>query len=384
MTNSTQQTDTKEQTKLIQPLTLIKGGTDYFDELVHLISHARKSIYLLTYIFQDDHIGSKIAMELKRAAGRGVNVYVKTDGYASSGLKKRHHHTFKQEKIQVRFFNPLLHTRRFYFGRRLHAKVVVADGNTALVGGMNIADRYNDSTDSPAWLDYAVNVKGQTALQIESICRAYFQHECLTNEITETNLTTPVKVRVNDWCYHRDEVSNTYLQLLSKANKEITILCSYFIPGKIVRREIRRATQRGIKMEVIMASVSDVALAKYAERWLYDWLLRNKVRIFEYKPTVLHGKMAVADKRYATIGSYNVNNISAYAAVEMNLQVDDKEFAEKVFDEMTTIKKNNCMEIDGLYHKNHRTALKQLARWASYHLYRLIFLLTTFYYKQKN
>jgi len=384
MTNSTQPNKIKIQNKFPPSPELVKGGSIYFNELVHLIRHTEKILHVITYIFQDDKTGQNIAQELMKAAERGVKVFVMVDGFASSGLKKSFILSFKKHGIKFRFFNPIFHTRHFYFGRRMHAKVIVADGNAALVGGMNIADRYNDYPESPAWLDYAVKVNGHIAQQIEEICRGYFLHDYLLTDSISLQNQLPVQVRVNDWVYHRDEVSNTYLQLLRMAKKEITILCSYFIPGKLVRREIRRATLRGVKLEVIMASVSDVPLAKFAERWLYDWMLRHKVRIFEYKPTVLHGKMAVADRRYATIGSYNVNNISAYAAVEMNLQVDDEVFARRVFEEMEKIKIKDCIEIDGLYHKNHRTPLQQLARWIAYHLYRLIFLLTTFYYKKRS
>jgi len=79
----------------------------------------------------------------------------------------------------------------------------------------------------------------------------------------------------------------------------------------------------GVIIKVVQAGISDIALSKYAERYMYRWLLRNKVEIYEYQKTVLHGKIAVCDDQWMTVGSYNVNNLSAYASIELNLDVDN-------------------------------------------------------------
>jgi cardiolipin synthase len=131
-----------------------------------------------------------------------------------------------------------------------------------------------------------------------------------------------------------------------------------------------------------MAGDSDVPIAKYAERWLYDWLLRHHVTLYEYRPNVLHGKIAVMDDGISTIGSYNVNNISAYASVEMNIVIREKSFIHELRNELNLIKQKECTIVDKSYHLNHKTWLKQFVRFLSYVIYRFIFIITTFYYKQ--
>ena len=108
------------------------------------------------------------------------------------------------------------------------------------------------------------------------------------------------------------------------ANESITIMCSYFLPGRTYRKLLSRASVRGVKIKVILAGKSDVAVSKNAERYLYDWLLRKNIRIYEFETTVLHAKMSVVDGDMVTIGSFNVNNISAYASLELNLDVKSK------------------------------------------------------------
>ena len=93
------------------------------------------------------------------------------------------------------------------------------------------------------------------------------------------------------------------------------MMTGYFLPGRFIRTNMKRAVRRGVKIRLILAGISDVKIAKYAERYMYNWLFRNHIELYEYKPCVLHAKVAVADRQWSTIGSYNVNDISAFASM---------------------------------------------------------------------
>jgi len=121
-----------------------------------LIDEAKQTIYLQYYIFEDDETGMEVITALKAAKKRGVSVFLHIDAYASQGLSKRSIAGMKAAGIYVKRFQPLLRSRHFYFGRRLHHKVVVADGIRASVGGVNVSNRYNDMPGEPAWLDMAL------------------------------------------------------------------------------------------------------------------------------------------------------------------------------------------------------------------------------------
>jgi cardiolipin synthase len=102
-----------------------------------------------------------------------------------------------------------------------------------------------------------------------------------------------------------------------------------------MRNLLSRAAKRGVKIRVIVAGKSDVMLSKNAERWLYDWLLRHNIEIYEYEPAVLHAKTAVFDSEWVTIGSYNINNISAYTSIELNVDIHSTVFAKEVEQDIT-------------------------------------------------
>jgi len=107
---------------------IIRGGTEYFNLLLELINRAEESIHLQTYIFGNDETGNMVADALMAAAKRKVNVYLLADGYASQSLSKKTMQAFAAAGVHFRFFEPLLKSKNFYFGRRLHHKIFVSDG----------------------------------------------------------------------------------------------------------------------------------------------------------------------------------------------------------------------------------------------------------------
>jgi cardiolipin synthase len=117
-----------------------------------LINKATESIHLQTYIYDDDETGRQVADALIAAAKRNVSVYLLTDGYASQVMAKKFIHELKVSGVHFSFFEPLFRSKYFYFGRRLHQKVFVADTKFALVGGINITNRYNDMLVNPPGL----------------------------------------------------------------------------------------------------------------------------------------------------------------------------------------------------------------------------------------
>ena len=139
-----------------------------------------------------------------------------------------------------------------------------------------------------------------------------------------------------------------------------------------------------MKIRVVTAGPSDVMLSKHAERWLYDWLLRHKIELYEYQPTVLHAKIAVCDGKWFTVGSYNINKLSAYASIELNIDVQNAELAKSVKEIIDLLIQKDCLAITPEMHSKHKNIFRQITRWSSFQLLRLIFFMLTFYYKRKK
>jgi cardiolipin synthase A/B len=374
---------------------LIHGGAEYFTELVKLIDDTKNTLHLQTYIFDGDETGQLISAALLRAAARKVRIFILLDGYASQHLSRELIRDWKTAGIRFRWFWPLFKSRHFYLGRRMHHKVVVADASYGIAGGVNISDRYNDIAGQPAWLDRALHVEGQAALKLHITCRnmwtaAYWRiDKPQRDNFPRLPGITPdeeclVRVRRNDWVQGKNQISRSYLEMFRQAHSHIIVLSAYFLPGSLLRKEMVRAAKRGVNTRIIVGAVSDVKVARLAEQYMYRWLFANNIHVYEYQGTVLHGKMATYDGVWMTNGSYNVNRISAYASVELNMDVRNNEFAALVEADLEGIIRDHCIRIDPKDYFQHQTWPRRLRQWISYQTIRLLFFLFTFYFKQEK
>ena len=370
---------------------LLKGGLPYFSTLIELIDNATSSLQMQFYIYEDDATGIDIANHLIQAANRGVIVQILLDGYASRKLSPNFKKKLRSNGIRLRFFEPILKSKKFYFGRRLHHKIVVADGQRALVGGINISDRYNDTPGQSAWLDWAIYVKGEAAYELYKICDQFYSKNSEENihldietimKSSDTKTNTPLRIRRNDWVMNKNEISASYMNMFKQAEHSIIIMSSYFIPGAFFKRNIIKALSRGISIKLILAGISDIGIAKYAEKYLYRWALRHGIEIYEYKHNILHGKIAVSDNSFVTVGSYNINDISALASIELNVDIENKDFATSVSRILTNIIENECERVSPLKAIKSFSLLEQVTHWVSYELFRITFTLFTFYFRK--
>lgn len=372
-------------------VTLIRGGKQYFDHLVQLISSAEETIHLQTYIFADDETGQLVADALQQARHRGVKVFLMVDGYASQSLDNSFIQRLTKSGIKFKFFEPLFKSRRFYLGRRLHHKLCVADGHYALVGGVNIANHYSD-IGKPAWLDFAIHVEGEVVPELLVLCQKTWngftslyrvpQQRSVPFFIIPPDVQSQVRMRRNDWVRRKNQIAASYLEMFRTAQSEILILSSYFLPGSLFRNAMRKAIERGVKITVILAGVSDIKMAKLAERYMYEWLLRKDIAIYEYNETILHGKLAICDNQWITLGSFNVNDISTYASVELNLDVADPRFAREVHQYLNEHIITRSVLVSHEYMVGHSSLWQRFLWWSSFSITRVLVFFFTFYFRQ--
>ena len=150
------------------------------------------------------------------------------------------------------------------------------------------------------------------------------------------------------------------------------IFASYFLPGRNERRLLRNASSRGVDIKIVLSAESDARIFKRATNFLYDFILRNNIKIYEYLPSNLHAKVATVDGRWSTIGSYNLNHISDYGSIEMNVDVLNASFAEHFEKQLLKIIKDDCRQITFEDYLRRKTRLSQLSDWFSYQMIRLL------------
>lgn len=364
---------------------LIQGGLVYFQLLERIIDEAEESIHLQTYIYDEDETGTVIANALIRAAHRGVKVYILLDGYGSQNLSRDFIKKWTDAGIFFRKFESVFKSKRFYIGRRLHHKIVVIDAWRCTVGGLNISNRYNDTPEAGAWLDWVVYLEGEIAPHLKYICENRFrlrhhqQSDILKNKNKRFTLpgeSIPVRIRVNDRLMGKRQIYNSYLEIFRVSVSSLVIMSAYFLPGREFRRSIVSAARRGVIVKVVLTGNADVFLVKYAERFIYRWLFKHKIEVYEYRKNVLHGKIALCDGQLMTVGSYNVNNLSAFASIELNLDVKQPQMVSAVHQRLEQIIKNDCTQMtEKAFNKQHNL-LSRLAHRSAYALFRFLFFIS--------
>ncbi len=361
-------------------ITLLQSGEPFFAAVEMIIDEAKHFIHFQAYLIDEDETGKRIINALIRASKRGVRTYLLLDAYGTKYLSEELVESIENSGILFRFFSPTLVTNGFQLSLRLHLKVVMADGVVAVIGGMNFANRYHGTDSKKEWLDFAVAVRGPECVQILSIVKRLWNKTFISREersretanmpaIYEEN----VKLRVlqNNWYRNKMEILKSYRSAVRHARNRIVIMASYFLPGRNERKLLKNASQRGVDITIVLAAESDAPMFDKATHFLYDFILRSRIRIYEYLPSNLHAKVATVDGVWSTVGSYNLNHVSDYASVELNVGILDEPFAQKFEEILRTIIKNDCREVTFEEYNRRSRWYNKISGWFSYQMIRL-------------
>ena len=368
---------------------LVHSGDDYFSRLERIINDAVTEIHIQTYIFDNDATGKRILLALEEALKRQVKVYLLLDGFGSLSFPNEISKEFRQAGGHIRFFSPLFSASSFYIGRRLHKKIVVADGKVALIGGINIANRYQGTSVERPWLDFAIEINSPIAKDIQSHCKANYSKKKnalrkTISPIFDTEEKVTIQILQNDWLNRKSEISEAYIQAVSEAKEKVIIVGSYFLPGRKLTNALLEASKSKVKIQLILSGVSDLPMTRRASCYLYSKLLKHNIELYEWNQSVLHGKAMVVDGSWSTIGSFNLNNLSSYASIEMNVGIESPAFAALFEEELQQILLQ-CQKITPESFQTRNTISSKINNALSYYITRGIEIIVTYLpYKRFN
>lgn len=361
---------------------LLENGDELFPRMLHRIDQAKHEILLETFIWFDDPAGQKIKRALVDAAKRGVWISVLVDGYGSHYLPE----DFIAELCEagVRFHvhdpKPTWFRVRLNILKRMHRKIVVVDGKTAFIGGINISQSQVSDFGASFKQDYAVELRGPVVGDIRKFVQRAAQ-EYAPERLDFVDLpivpepegdTGGVMVRfvTRDNDRHRSDIEQQFLHKMRKAKTHITIANPYFFPGYRMLRELRRAARRGVTVRLLVQGQLGSPLAMWAAKTLYDFLVESGVEVYEYWERQLHGKIAAIDDDWATVGSSNLDPLSLSLNLEANVFVIDREFNELLTERILHLMhgaKTRQINESWIYR---RTMIKWFGSFVIYHLSR--------------
>lgn len=320
---------------------VITEGDDFFDTIISSIENAERSINLETYIFSSDTVGWLVAEKLAEKAEQGLEVNVIYDAFGSMTASGLMFDMMRKSGVEIIEYHPFVPWRRYWnISLRDHRKILVIDGSTAFIGGINIGKEYaGEKYEGGRWRDTHIMIKGPAVRDIQFFfmenwyrnggaimeSRLYFPDLPDEGNLLLMVLCTRTRKKVRP-------VYESYISAIRNARHSIYITNAYFIPDGRIYRTLVRAAERGVDVKLLLPGKSDVPFAKYASRYLYKRYMKKGIRIFEYQESILHAKTAVIDGVWSTVGSSNMDRRSFRRNLEINAVILDQGFGEKMED----------------------------------------------------
>ena len=333
---------------------LLINGEEFFPRVFASIQAARKEVLLETFIIYEDKVGEELQRVLIAAAKRGVHVEVTVDGYGTADIGAPYVAALTEAGVKLNVFDPrprVLGYRTNLF-RRLHRKIVVVDAETAFVGGINFSADHLGDFGPMAKQDYAVQVRGpivtdvhRAALELLAIRRGERPGKQAPSPANHFRGNVRMCLSLRDNEQYPNDIETAYMAAIRSANYRLVIANAYFFPGYRLLRELRNAARRGVKVTLVMQGMPDMPVVRLCTRLLYNYLLRDGVVIHEYCQRPLHGKVALVDHEWATVGSSNLDPLSLSLNLEANLIIRDHRFNQQLHDHLTDLASAKCKRI---------------------------------------
>lgn len=330
-------------------VTLLMSGQEKFDDMFQAIRQARSSVHLEYFNFRNDSIASLLFRLLAQKAKEGVEVRALFDGFGNDSnnrpLKRKHLKQMRSVGIEIYEFDPVNFPWVNHVFHRDHRKIVVIDGKIAYTGGMNVADYYINGTEVVGeWRDMHCRIKGDEVNTLQKIFlrmwnkvtgqnvygakyyRGYHGADYITGLKPDTCCTAGKKMVgiIN----REPRVTNKiirkfYTDAINEAKDSIKLVNPYLTLNNTLKRALRNAVKRGVKVEIMVSAHSDIPLTPDCVFYNVHNLMQHGVDVWIYKKGFHHTKIIMVDGRFCTVGSANLNARSLNFDYEENAVIID-------------------------------------------------------------
>jgi cardiolipin synthase A/B len=331
-------------------VTLLQDGPATYQAMFAVIARAKDHINVESYIFEDGEVGQQFANLLLDRQAHGVQVNVIYDSVGAFATGKPFFDRLTQAGVQVLEFNPvnpLALKKPWSLNHRDHRKLLIIDGETAFLGGINISSVYSRGSSlgssgrpvDPAtgWRDTDIQLEGPVVGEFEKLFIQTWDKQ-KGKPLARREDAAVIQPRGKDivraiGSTPDDPYSLIYLTLISaitNAEKQVYITNAYFVPDPQLVKALSDAAGRGVDVRLILPGQSDSSAAYHAGRSHYSQLLEAGVKIYERRGSLLHVKTAIVDGVWSCVGSSNLDWRSALDNDEINAVIVGREFAQQM------------------------------------------------------
>ena len=316
---------------------LLMSGQEKFADLFSAIRQARHHIHLEYFNFRNDSIGEALFDLLAEKAAEGVEVRAMFDAFGNwsnnKPLRNKHLKAIRKRGIEIVKFDPITFPYVNHVMHRDHRKIVVIDGQTGYTGGMNVADYYlNGLPKIGQWHDMHVRIDGDAVRYLQGIFltmwnRETGQHVGGPEYFADIHIPDNIagEVAIVDRVPRETprSISHAYAAAIDSAKQVIRIINPYFVPTKSIRRALKNALKRNVRVEIMIPSVSDVPFTPEAALYFVHKLMKRGAHIYLFNGGFHHSKVMTVDDTYCTVGTANLNSRSLRYDYETNAFIFD-------------------------------------------------------------
>ena len=329
---------------------LLQDGPATYQAMLASIQSAQDHINMETYILDDDDVGRRFAQVLIEKQQQGVQVNLIHDSAGTFDTPVAFFKRLTDSGINVLEFNPinpLVARKEWELNQRDHRKLLIVDGMTAFLGGINISSVYSGGSfrqhsrvrndGSLTWRDTDLRLNGPAVAEFQKLFLATWDKQ-KGSPLLEKNYFPPVKNAgrevVRAIGSSPDEpyslIYATLLSAIGSAETSVHLTNAYFAPDPQLLDALKAAVARGVEVKLILPSQTDSWLVFHVGRGYYATLLNAGVKIYERQGVILHSKTALIDGVWATVGSTNLDWRSFLHNDELNAVVLGAEFGSQI------------------------------------------------------
>jgi len=317
---------------------LLINGRAAFDAMFRGIEAAREYILVQFYIIRDDHIGRQLKALLERKSREGVRVYVLYDEIGSYKLSRQYRRELTQAGVTILPFRTSKGLRnRFQINFRNHRKIVLVDGHTAYVGGLNVGDEYlGHHPRLGPWRDTHVEVRGPVVQAIQfAFLEDWYWATGNVPQLDWTPRPAPkdnevALVLASDPSDMLESCGLFFLHAINSARERLWIASPYFVPDTSLIYALQLAALRGVDVRIMLPERPDHLLV-YLSGFSYIAEAEPAgVKFYRYQPGFMHHKVILVDDDLAAVGTANFDNRSIRLNFELTLIFADRSFATTV------------------------------------------------------
>jgi len=333
---------------------LLMSGQAKFDDMFQAIRQAKSSIHLEYFNFRNDSIASLLFDLLREKRREGVEVRALFDGFGNDSnnqpLKKHHLEALQNDSVDIREFDPIRFPWVNHIWPRDHRKIVVIDGKIGYTGGMNVADYYIKGTEQVgSWRDMHCRIEGPAVGELQHIFtriwkkvsdediiydKRYYRAQPVGDKTIGIVNREPGALYSTDGYTlgKKDAMRKLYINAIDDAQDSLKLINPYFVLIPSVKHAIERAIERGVRVEIMVSEKSDIPLTPDVVFYTVHKLMKRGAHVWLYKPGFHHSKILMADGRYCTVGSANLDARSMRFDYEENAVILSKETTRQLDD----------------------------------------------------